>query len=129
GRRIAEVQHALRLAENAHTHTANASFGLAAALDLAAEGPHRLRGVESVLAFKQAGNACLAHRERAEDQGPMGNGFVARNLGMTPQRAGTARGQGSGGRLIQGSLVVRDRPSYHAPGRASSGPLRQASEP
>ena len=62
-----------------------------------ASAPSRRRApaVEYVVGFQQAGNAGFALRQRAQDQGPLGNGFVARHLGAALQRARCAHPGGN----------------------------------
>jgi hypothetical protein len=65
----------------------------ASAFDLGAERAHGIGGVEHVLAFEQPRDAGLSDRERAEDQRPMRDRFVAGDAGGAFERARAARGQ------------------------------------
>src|SRR5262249_55053634 len=69
GAGIAEVNHAMRLAEAPDADAVNAPLAFGHALDLGAQRAHRLASVEYVLAFEQPGDAGLTDRERAEDEG------------------------------------------------------------
>src|SRR5208283_5059480 len=65
-------------------------------LDLRAERPQCLGGIEDILAFEQAADRRLADRERADDQGPMRDRFIAGYAHTAFQRAMAAGGEGWG---------------------------------
>ena len=58
-----------------------------AASDLRAQGAHRVGGAVDVLAFQQAGNGGLADRQRAQNERPMRDRFIARHPDTAGQRA------------------------------------------
>ena len=66
-----------RRAEAADADAVDAPGALAGPLDRGAQRPHGLGGVDHVLAFEQPGDAGLADRERAEDQGAVRDRLVA----------------------------------------------------
>jgi hypothetical protein len=55
--------------------------------DRGAEGPHDLPGIDHILALEEPGNAGFADRERAKDQGAVGDRLVARDAHTAPERA------------------------------------------
>src|SRR5262249_23667752 len=69
GAGIAEVEHAVGLAEAADADAVNPPRAFAGALDASAQRPHNLGGIDYVLALEQPRNARLTDRERADDQG------------------------------------------------------------
>src|SRR5215510_8642882 len=71
------VEHAMRFAEAPDADAVNAPLAFGHALDLGAQRPHRLAGVEYVLAFEQPGYAGLPDREGAEDEGAVRDRLVA----------------------------------------------------
>ena len=85
-----------------------------------------------VLAFEQAGDAGLADRERAQDQGAVRDRLVAGHAHAALERAGAARGQRSGcGLRVHGDFWDIGRRPSTADGRhhaaAASGQSGPAS--
>src|SRR5262249_29473620 len=93
GAGIAEVEHANGRAEAADADAMDAPGPFTRAFDLGPERTHSIGGVEHVLAFEQPGDAGLADRERAEDQRPVRDRFVAGHARGAFERARAARGQ------------------------------------
>ena len=98
---IAEIEHLARLAKACDAHAVDipgagaAALGaLDDALDSGAERAHGVCGVEDVLAFKEAGDLRLSHRERAEDERAMGDRLVARHADLAAERPRAPRAQG-----------------------------------
>src|SRR5262249_35068411 len=71
----------------------DAPGALAGALDLRAQRPHRLAGIDDVLALQKPGDAGFTDRKGAQDQRAMGNRLVAWDPGRALERAGTAGGE------------------------------------
>ena len=87
----------------------------AGALDGGAERSHGMAGIEHVVAFEQPRDAGLPHRERAEDQGPVRDRFVAGHAHAALERTGTAgseRDTGGAGHkdTSQGRVVLSRGP-------------------
>ena len=73
---------------------------IAGSFHLGAQRPHRLGGIEHVLALQQARNPGFADRQRAQNQGAVRNRLVAGNPDLPGQGAagaGLQRGRVSGG--------------------------------
>ncbi len=79
--------------EAADADAVHAPGAFAGALDRGAQRAHGLAGVEHVLAFEQAGDAGLADRQRAEDQGAVRDRLVAGHAHAALERARAAGGQ------------------------------------
>ena len=77
----------------ADADTVNAPGALAGPLDGRAQRPHGLGGVDHVLAFQQPGDAGLADRERAEDQGAVRDRLVAGHAHAALEGARAAGGE------------------------------------
>ena len=92
GAGIAEVEHLRRLAQAADAAAARAPDAVGAALRLAAQLAHGGGGAQHILAFEQAVDLGLAHRQRAQHQRAVRDRLVARH----------ARGSGEGGRGARG---------------------------
>ena len=95
GAGIAEVEHATGLAKPGDSDAVDAPGAFAGAFDRGAERPHRLAGVEHVLAFEQSADARLSDRERAENQRPVGDRFVAGHADAPLERARAAGREGA----------------------------------
>ena len=67
----------------------NAPDAIAGAFNARAERPHGIGGVQNILAFQQAADGSFADGKRAQNQGAVGDRFVARNAG--PALDGAAR--------------------------------------
>ena len=78
--------------------TAHLPGEIAGSLDLRAQRPHRLGGIEDVFALQQAGNAGFADRKRPQNQGTVRDRLVAGNTNLPAQ--GAARTGFKRGRLI-----------------------------
>ncbi len=65
GTGIAEIERRLRLREPGHTNPVHRPGELTGSLHPCAQRPHRLGGIEHVLALKQARNPGFADRQRA----------------------------------------------------------------
>src|SRR5262245_4858154 len=103
GAGIAEVEGAIGLAQAADADAVNAPSAFAGALDRGAQRPHGLCGVDDVLALEQPGDARLADRERAEDQGAVRDRFVTGHAHAALEGARTARGERGWGGMVHGA--------------------------
>ena len=74
---IAEIQRRFRLTKSADADPVHAPLAFAVRSTRRAERAHCFGGVEDVLAFKQACDPGFADRQRAENQGPVRDRFVA----------------------------------------------------
>ncbi len=100
GAGIAEIERPGRLGKAADADAMNPPGTVRQTLQRGAERPHRLGGVQHVLALQQAGNQGFADRQGRQDQSPVGNRFVARYADAAGQRAALAggkRGRSGGG--------------------------------
>jgi len=89
----AEIERLRGLAKSADPDAVNGPGPLAAALDLRAQGPHRLGGIDDILAFQKSGDPAFAHRKRGQDQRPVRDGLVAGNLDLAVQGFGPGAGE------------------------------------
>src|SRR5262245_41464291 len=104
GAGIAEVEHAVRLPEAADADPVNAPSAFAGPLDASAQRPHRLGGVDHVLALEQPGDPRLADRERADDQGAVRNRLVAGHAYAALEGARAVRGERGWGGMVHGQI-------------------------
>ena len=77
GSGIAEIQWFFRCREARDADAVHRPRPFALALDLCPQGPHRVCGIEDVLALQKPRNLRLAHRERAQDEGAVRDRLVA----------------------------------------------------
>jgi hypothetical protein len=92
GAGIAEIKRARRLSKSSDPDTVNPPGLLTDTLDAGAKHTHGLGGSQHVLAFQQARNIGRAHGHGAQDQGPVGDRFVAGNAGAPLQGPAPAAG-------------------------------------
>src|SRR5256885_1371796 len=69
GTGIAKIERRLRLREPGYTNAAHRPGEFTGSLYPCAQGPHRLGGIQHVLALEQARNPGFADRQRAQNQG------------------------------------------------------------
>ena len=77
GAGIAEIKRRCRLREARDADAVHRPGDIAGPFDLRAQRPHRLGGVEYVLALEQAGDPCFPDRQRAKNQRAVRNRLVA----------------------------------------------------
>ncbi len=94
GARVAAVDDPLGLLQRAAPQDAPAA--VSQPLDLGPQRAHRIGRMQHIVALEQAFDVGPAMRHRAQDKGPMGDGFVARRPHAPPKRARGAAGQGRG---------------------------------
>ncbi len=73
GAAVAEIQRRIRRFEAADADAADRPAPFSGALDLCPQCRHGLGGIENVLAFQKPRNPGLSHRQRAQNQGPVGD--------------------------------------------------------
>jgi hypothetical protein len=83
----------------------DAPFAFAGAFDRGSQRAHGFARIDNVLALKETADAGLANRERAENQRPMRDRFVAGDAQPAAQRARAARGQ-RGGRCFSHGVIT-----------------------
>ena len=127
GAGIAEIERRLRLCESGDPDTVHRPGEIAGSLHPGAQRPHRLGGVEHVLAFEQPRYPGFADRQRAQNQGTVRNRLVAGNADLPGEGAartgfqrrrviGKVVGMGqdcvlcAGGRYHMGRAASRSRP-------------------
>ena len=79
-----------RFGKAADAHTVYEPLPFAGARDFGAKGLHRFGGIEGVVALEHAADTRLTDRERAQNERPNRDGFVAGHPGVAGQRAGAA---------------------------------------
>ncbi len=77
---IAAINNLRRLGKPANSHAMHAPLAAAQILDLGPESPHRLGGVDHVLALEKPRNPRFADAQGAQDQRAMGNRLVPRHI-------------------------------------------------
>ena len=85
-----------RFGKAAHAHAVNQPLSFAGARDFGAEGLHRFGGIKGVFALEHAADTRLTDSERAQNERPNRDGFVAGHPGAASQRAGAAGGERDG---------------------------------
>ena len=93
GAGVSEIEHILGLRKTTHTHPTHSPPPLALLGKIGAKISHSASGVEDIFGLEQAGNSGFADRERAQDQGTMRHGLVARCNHTALQRAEIAGNQ------------------------------------
>jgi hypothetical protein len=73
--------------------------------------------MQDVFAFQQPGDGGLADGQRPEDQGAMGDRFIARNAGSALDRATLAGTQRRQFGRVHRAVSLKSAPSYHAAAR------------
>src|SRR5262249_29627965 len=116
---IAEVEHAVGLAEAADADPVNAPCAFAGALDRGAQRPHGLGGVDHVLAPEQPGNARLADRGRAAAQSAARDRLGTAHAPAAFESARAARGEWGWGGMVHGANLGRMK------GLSSMGPAKR----
>ncbi|MGY4366943.1 hypothetical protein ACVW1A_003008 [Bradyrhizobium sp. LB1.3] len=91
GAGVAEIQRRLGLGEARNTHAVHRPGEITYALDPSAERFHGFCGVEDVLALEEARDPGLSNRERAQDEGTVGDRLVPRHPYFSGQGAAGAR--------------------------------------
>ena len=91
GAGIAEIERLCGLREARDADAMHPPGALAGPLDGRPQGAHRLAGIDDVLAFEQALDAGLAHRQRAQNERAVRDRLVARHA-HAPLQAGRAAG-------------------------------------
>jgi hypothetical protein len=74
----------------------NRPLPLAGAHNFGAKGLHRFGGIKGVFALEHAADASLTHCERAQNERPNRDGFVAWHPGAAGQWAGAAGSERNG---------------------------------
>ena len=88
--------------EAADADAVDAPGALAGPLDRGTQRPHGLAGIDHVLALEQPGDAGLADRECAENEGAVRDRLVAGHLHAAPERPGAARNERRRGGVVHG---------------------------
>jgi hypothetical protein len=101
---IAAIDHVFRFRKTADTDTLHGPFTAAVVGHGRAKRAHRLGRVQHVFAFEQACDPCLTHRQRAQNQRAVRDGFIAGHIGFTLQGAAWAGRHGNGG-AVTGHIV------------------------
>ena len=125
GAGIAEIERSLRLREPGDADPAHDPRERAGSLHLRAQRPHRFGGIEHVFALEQARNPGFADRQRAQDQGAVGNRLVAGNADFSGQGAAGAGFERRGLVGLGQDCVLCAGGRYHM-GRAASRHCRNA---
>ena len=91
GAGIAEIERSRRFSEAGHADATHDPSEIAGPFHARTQRPHGFGGIEHVFALKQARDTGLADRQRAQDQGPVGDRLVAGNADVPDQRAAGTR--------------------------------------
>jgi hypothetical protein len=93
GTGITEIERRRRAHEAADADAVDAPDAVAAAFQPGTERAHHVGGVQHVLAFQEAFDRGLAHRQRPQDEGAVRDRLVARHAGAALQGATAAGGE------------------------------------